>query len=428
MLNHDPIPEEFLQYIWENKLLNTEGITTVNLESIEIIDVGKQNSNSGPDFFNARIKIGDTEWVGNIEIHKKSSDWYSHNHHTDKAYDNVILHVVEQYDKPILTSSGSEIPTLILQYPERIKTNYKRLLFSKTWIACEEQFHKIDQFALKLGYHRLMIERLESKTTDILQSLSKNQNNWNETFYQFLAKMFGFKVNALPFEMLAKSLPLSILSKHKSNLQQIEAMLFGNAGLLNEQLLGDDYYLQLREEYSFLYKKYKLKGIESHLWKFMRLRPVNFPTVRIAQFACLINKSEALFSKILEIEKLEEIQQLFNVTASEYWRTHYRFNKLSKSLKKELGAFSINTLIINVVVPFLFVFGEDQLKNNLKDRALDFLEKLPQEKNSIIDNWEKLGIKVRSAFETQALLQLKNLHCDQKKCLNCQIGNKLVNL
>ncbi|MBN2774085.1 MAG: DUF2851 family protein, partial [Prolixibacteraceae bacterium] len=388
----------------------------------------QKNNNSGPDFFNARIKIGKTLWVGNVEIHKHSSEWLEHNHQDDKAYNNVILHVVEKYDNPIFRTTGDEIPTLILNYPERIRTNYKRLLFSKTKIACEEQFHKIDLFAVKLGYHRLMIERLEYKTKEIMQRLSENNNNWNETFYQFLARIFGFKINALPFEMLAKSVPLNILSKHKKNIFQIEALLFGNSGLLNEQLLGDDYYINLRNEFSFFFNKYKLKGIESHLWKFMRLRPVNFPTIRIAQFAALIVKSEALFSKIIEIKRLEEIQNLFNVAASEYWDTHYRFNKKSNYNAKELGHTSINTIIINVVVPFLFVYGESQLRNELKDRALDFLEKLPPEKNSVIESWEKLGINVRSAFETQALLQLKNFHCDQKKCLNCQIGNKLVNL
>jgi hypothetical protein len=422
------VPEDFLQYVWENNLFRRENILTVNNEPVIVLDTGTKNFDSGPDFFNARIKIGDTTWAGNVEIHKKCSDWNAHNHHMDKTYDNVILHVVETYDRPVHDSIGREIPTLLISYPEKIKANYEKLLSAQTWIACENQFHKVDLFALQLGYHRLMIERLEDKTSEILKLLNENKNNWNVTFYQSLARMFGFKVNAQPFEMLAKSIPLHILSKHKHNLWQIEAMLFGTAGLLNEQLLGDDYFLSLRKEFSFHYKKYNLKPIESHLWKFMRLRPVNFPTIRIAQFAALIARSESLFSKIIEIDDLKKLQGLFNVCASEYWETHYRFNKSSKSVKKELGESSVDTLIINVVVPFLFVFGEKQSKNNLKDRALGFLEKLPPEKNSIIENWQRLGIKVRSAFETQALLQLKNLHCDQKKCLNCQIGNKLIKI
>ena len=239
--------------------------------------------------------------------------------------------------------------------------------------------------------------------------------------------MFGFKVNSIPFELLSKSLPLVVLTKHKNNLQQLEALLFGNSGLLNNQLLGDDYYLQLREEYSFLFKKYNLKGIESHLWKFMRLRPGNFPTIRISQLAAILHKSNGLFSQIIEIKSIDSLKELLKVRASDYWNTHYSFNKLSKrTTKKVLGESSVNTLIINVVIPFLFVYGEKQNKHFLKNRALEFLEQLPPENNKIIKNWKKLGLEVRSAFESQALLQLKNCYCEKKKCLNCQIGVKLV--
>ena len=427
MVTPNNLPEEFLQYIWESRLFYTESLKTSNGENVNIIDVGKRNSDSGPDFFNAKVKIENTIWAGNIEIHKKSSDWKKHKHQTDKAYDSVILHVVEKDDQPVKRSNRKIIPTLLLKYPEHLQTNYQNLLDSKTWIACQNQFHKVDPIILQLGFNRLMIERLEGKTNEILEKFKQNKNDWNETFYQMLAKMFGFKVNAIPFELLAKSSPLKILAKHKSNLHQLEALLFGNSGLLNNQLLGDDYYLNLRNEYSFLYKKYNLKGVESHLWKFMRLRPGNFPTIRISQLAALINRSQGLFSKIIEIENIESMRELFNVHASEYWNSHYNFNKLSKrNSKKELGEKSINTLIINVVIPFLFVFGEKQNKHHLKNRALEFLEQLPPESNSVITKWKDLGINSRSAFETQALLQLKNIYCEKKKCLNCQIGVKLV--
>jgi hypothetical protein len=421
------VPEEFLQYIWESKLFFTENLKTTNGEKLEIMNVGKRNTDSGPDFFNAKIKIDDTIWVGNIEIHKKSSDWYVHNHQTDKAFDNVILHAVEISDQSILRSNGEEIPVFVLKYPGHLKSNYQNLLDAKTWIACENQFHKIDPIILQLGFNRLMIERLEIKTEEILTRLQQNNNDWNTTFYQMLARMFGFKVNAVPFELLAKSLPMEILAKHKSSLFQLEALLFGNSGLLNDQLLGDDYYIDLRNEYSFLYKKYKLKGIESHLWKFMRLRPGNFPTLRISQFAALIHRSHGLFSRIIELENLSDLKDLFKVQASEYWKTHYSFNKIStRNSEKELGETSVDMLIINVVIPFLFVYGEKQNKELLKNRALEFLEQLPAELNSIIEKWGKLGVNSRSAFESQALLQLKNKYCDRKKCLNCQIGVKLV--
>jgi len=427
MITPKIIPEEFLQYIWENRLFSDENLQTTNGEKLEIINVGRRNTDSGPDFFNARIKIDDTIWVGNIEIHKNSSDWIRHKHQADKAYNSVILHVVEINDLPIMRSISEEIPTLILKYPVQLKTNYQNLLDSKTWIACQNQFHKIDPIILQLGFNRLMIERLEDKTSEILARLQANNNDWNATFYQMLARMFGFKVNAVPFELLAKSLPLEVLAKHKNNLFQLESLLFGNSGLLNDQLLGDDYYLNLRNEYSFLYKKYQLKGIESHLWKFMRLRPGNFPTIRISQFAALIHRSHGMFSKITEIANLDELKQLFKVEASEYWKLHYSFNKqTSRNWVKELGANSINTLIINVVIPFLFVYGEKQNKEHLKNRSLEFLEQLPAEGNSIIERWGEMGVVARSSFESQALLQLKNRYCERKKCLNCQIGVKLV--
>jgi len=327
MITPKIVPEEFLQYVWENMLFEAEDIETTAGERLKIINTGRRNTDSGPDFFNAKIIIGETTWVGNIEIHKSASNWEAHNHQFDKAYNNVILHVVEHADRHVFRENGEELPTLLITYPAYLKTNYQKLLDAKTWIACQNGFKTVDPVILQLGFNRLMIERLEEKTGEILARLAQNQNDWNETFYQMLSRMFGFKVNAQPFEMLSKSIPLQVLAKHKNNLFQLEALLFGNSGLLNEQLLGDDYFLKLREEYSFLHKKYNLHGIESHLWKFMRLRPGNFPTIRISQLAALIHHSHGLFSKILEVEDLEQLQQLFKVHASDYWQTHFNFNK-----------------------------------------------------------------------------------------------------
>lgn len=427
MDSHKNIPEEFLQYIWENNLFYSKDLVTSEGEKLEVIKTGTRNSDAGPDFFNAKIKIGNTVWAGNVEIHKKASDWFRHDHQNDKKYRNIILHVVETADHKIYRENDEEIPLLVLNYPENYKNNYQRLLEAQTWIACEEQFFRLDPMLIRLGFNRLMIDRLEQKTGEIAERLKSNNHNWNETFYQVLARIFGFKVNAVPFELLAKALPLGILAKHKNNLLQLEALIFGTSGLLNEELLGDEYYLKLRQEYTFLYKKYDLKIIEAHLWKFMRLRPVNFPTIRMAQLAALIFCSSGLFSKITEIDKIDELKELFRVKASSYWKSHYRFNKTAaKSHPVELGESSVNSLIINVVVPFLFVYGEMQDKHFLKNRALEFLEQLPSENNSIIKKWNGLGITARSAFESQALLQLKNMYCSKKKCLNCQIGNKLV--
>ena len=418
--------EEFLQFIWEHGLFTKNDLKTTDGRSVEIISTGQPNSDSGPDFFNAKIRIADTVWAGNIEIHQKSSHWYQHKHDMNAAYDNVILHVVESFDRPVRVGMH-DLPTLEIRYPEEIATNYEGLLRSVQWIPCQEQLPKYDPFLIRFWFSSLMIDRLQSKTNDILAILEQNKNNWNETFYQLLARNFGMKTNALPFELLAKSLPLQVLSKHKTNLFQLEALLFGQSGLLNETLLGDDYYLSLRKEYSFLYQKYGLSGIELHTWKFMRLRPINFPTVRIAQLAMLIHHSSALFSQILETESLEELRKLFDVKASEYWDNHYRFNKISDdNHPKTLGEIAFNNLVINTIVPLLFVYGDQHLNQAMKDRALLLLDKLNPESNQIIRKWNELGIESRTAFETQALLQLKNKYCDCKKCLNCQLGAKII--
>ena len=418
--------EEFLQFIWKQGLFIKNDLKTMDGKLVEIISPGQTNSDSGPDFFNARVRIGETIWAGNVEIHQKSSHWYQHRHDTDAAYNNVILHVVEQHDKPVQVKNH-ELPTLEIRYPAEILENYEQLLKSKRWVPCEEKLPDVDPFILRFWYSSLMIERLQSKTGDILTILEQNKNNWNETFYQLLSRNFGMKTNALPFEMLAKSLPLNVLSKHKNNLFQLEALLFGQSGLLNATLLGDDYFLSLRKEYSYLYKKYGLSGIESYLWKFMRLRPINFPTIRIAQLATLIHHSSALFSRILETENPNELRKLFDVSASEYWNTHYSFNKISKdNHTKTLGDTAFNNLVINTIVPMLFVYGDQHLDQTMKDRALQLLEKLAPESNQIIRKWNEMGIDCRSAFETQALLQLKNSYCANKKCLNCQLGAKII--
>ncbi|WP_430971757.1 DUF2851 family protein [Sunxiuqinia rutila] len=419
--------EAFLQFIWKHRLFTAGNLKTEDGEVVEVVHPGQPNTDAGPDFFNTRVKIGETTWAGNVEIHQKASDWYLHQHEKDAAYDNVVLHVVRENNVEVKTSAGEEVPSLVLQYPSYLEENYQKLLKSDRWIACADRFHEIDPMALQIWFHGLMVERLQQKTRAIVDQLTLNKNDWNETFYQFLARNFGLKTNALPFELLARALPVQTLAKHKNDLFQLEALLFGTAGLLNEQLLGDDYFLALRKEYGFLYKKYRLKPIEAHLWKFLRLRPVNFPTVRLAQFAALVHHSSALFSNLVEKDNLHDIRELFRVQASGYWDTHYRFNKESGNRPKLLGDTAFQNILINTVVPFLFVYGEYHNRQYLKDRALQFLEKLPAESNSIISNWKELGVSVRSAFDSQALIQLKNSYCTPKRCLQCHLGVKLVN-
>lgn len=419
--------EEFLHYIWKFKLFNHQDLQTTSGETIEILKSGTHNFDSGPDFFNAQLKLGNTLWAGNVEIHIAASDWEKHAHQHDKAYDNIVLHVVFNADKLITRTSGEIITTLELKnrIPEKLYQNYLAFNGSKDWIPCEKQIADAPSFVINSALDKLLLERLERKAISISNSLKLNNNNWEETFYQHLARNFGFKVNAEPFELLAKSLPSLFLGKHKSSLLQIEALLFGQAGLL-EQHFNDSYLQALQNEYVFLKHKLKLQAIDAHLWKFLRLRPVNFPTIRIAQFANLVFNSSHFFSKVIEINKYSDLKKLMDVDVSEYWQTHYVFDKASKSKTKHLGDEAINNIVINTVVPFLFVYGKQKNDEKYCERALQFLEQTPGENNSIINKWEGLKIPVKTAYSTQALLQLKNEYCNFKKCLNCSVGNYLL--
>ena len=419
--------EEFLQYVWKLKLFNTLNLFTTSGEPLQIIHSGTHNTDSGPDFFNARLNINNVQWAGNVEIHTHSRNWKKHNHQHDKAYDNIILHVVYKDDSPLYHSSGEKIPTLELKDKIATKLYEQYINFNEStdWIPCEKQMHKVFPFTIHNTIDNLIIERLERKTIAISQGLSINNNNWEETFYQHLARNFGFKTNAQPFEMLAKSLPHTILAKHKNNLLQIEAMLFGQAGLL-ENHFNDNYLRTLQNEYIFLKQKYQLKAIEPHLWKFLRLRPINFPTIRIAQFAGLIFRSLSLFSKIISYPNLDEIKQLFYTDVSNYWHSHYLFEKESKFQKKHIGEQAIDTIIINTIIPFLFIYEKKKNNEEYTNRALQFLEQLPGEQNSIINQWNALRVPVKNAYSTQALLQLKSEYCDKKRCLQCSIGNELL--
>ncbi len=420
------LTEDFLQFVWEQRLFNAGMLKTIAGEEIEVLEPGTRNPDAGPDFFNARIRIGGTLWAGNIEIHRNSSDWRRHHHQEDGAYDNVILHVIRHYDQPVTRPNGEEIPALVLDFPGKLYENFRELVESVTWIPCQGFMRDADRLLLKIGYNRLMIERLEARTGEIASRLEQNRQDWNETFYQFLAKSFGFKTNAVPFELLARSLPLKVVTRHKDDIFQLEALLFGQAGLLHDALLGDDYYLKLRSEYDFLAKKYHLKPMASYLWKFLRLRPVNFPTIRIAQFAALLRQPSGLFSRITEASDPESLHHILDVTASDYWTCHYKFSYPSHGVVKHLGEAASSSLIINAVIPFIFIYGEFTGRSFLKDRALEWLDALPPEGNSVIDKWNALGVEAATAFETQALLHLKNGYCDQRRCLHCPVGTRLV--
>jgi hypothetical protein len=417
--------EEFLQYIWKYKLYTDSKLESANNQRIEVLNQGVHNHDSGPDFFNAKIKINNTIWAGNVEVHINSSDWYLHKHHQDKAYDNVILQVVYNHDKEVSRTNGQVIPTLELKFDQNLLSNYDSLISQETWIPCQEHIKIVDSFTTQNWLEKLTIERLEEKSIRIKEFLEQTNNSWEEAFYIQIARNFGFKLNSDPFEYLAKSLPIKHIAKHKNNLYQIEAFLFGQAGFLNKES-GDQYFTKLKNEYDYLKKKFKLIPVENHLWKFLRSRPVNFPTIRIAQFAKLIYNSSALFSKVLETKTIKEYYNLFQIEPSEYWDNHYQFNKESVKKSKVLGRSAIDMILINTIVPFLFVYGKTKGLSALQERSFELLEEIKPEKNSIISKWSNLGLQASNAFETQALIQLKNKYCSHKKCLNCQIGNFII--
>lgn len=401
--------EDFLHYIWTFKLFNTQEIKTVQNESIKILKSGQHNTDAGPDFFNSQIQIGETMWAGNVEIHINSSDWLKHHHQKDNAYNNVVLHVVYHYDVDITNSNGNVIPTLELKQliDPKLISNYKQLTGSKNWIACSTQIKQVDQFVLQNWVERLVFERLERKSIEIAQTLLLNKNDWEETFYQVLFKYFGLKVNSEPFHLLAKNTPLKIIEKHR-NLFTIEALLFGQAGFLVDEK-DDEYSRRLKKEYHFLQSKFILTPLDKSLWKFLRLRPANFPTLRIAQLAHLLSNEPRMFSKALAIDSVKELQQLFSLTASSYWNNHYQFGVEQKvSSQKRTGKLMIDSLIVNVVVPMLFVYASSKQDEELKNKAVRFLEELKAEKNTIMLNFEKLGVKSRNAMQSQALIELKS--------------------
>jgi len=416
--------EDFLHYLWQYSLYSTPLLINSG-EMVEVINPGEYNTDSGPDFFNAKLKIGDTLWAGNVEIHVNASDWIKHNHQNNDAYDNIILHVVANNDYQVVRKNGNAIPTLELKAPKNIYEQYLYLMQNNDWVPCEAFISSMDEFTILQCKEALLVERLKDKSEIIEHRFIANNNNWEETFYQTLAYNFGFKTNSQPFEMLAKSIPISYLAKHKDQLSLIEAMLFGQSGLLNIDL-SDEYIIQLAKDYKHLATKFSLKALNSSLWKFMRLRPANFPTIRIAQFARLIHESNALFSKLIRANTIGDIQELFSIHASEYWNTHYSFKSISESKPKRFGLSAFYNIVINTISPMLFYYGQQKKQSEYIEKALQYLCEIPNEQNSIINKWADIGIEAKNAFDSQALIQLKNVYCKNRKCLSCRIGNQVI--
>jgi len=420
--------EDFLHYIWQHKKFDTNHLKTTNEETISVVSVGQYNTNSGPDFFNAQLKIGNQLWAGNVEIHIKSSDWFLHNHEQDKAYDNVILHVVWEHDTNIYRKDNTAIPTLELKgFTLKSALNNYQQLFSKKklWINCENDFESINDFTIQNWLERLYFERLERKADDINQLLKTSKNDWEAVLFKMLAKNFGLKVNADAFLSLANSIDFSIIRKLQNNQTNLEALFFGQADLLNADV-EDAYFQNLTKTYQFLKQKFTLNNQSITPIQFFRLRPPNFPTIRLSQLASLYNKEQNLFSKINELNTIEDFYTLFSVETSSFWKSHYTFDKASKKSKKQLTKAFIDLLMINTIIPIKFAYAKYQGKP-VEENIVKLMHQISSEKNNIIDKFNSLKKVSASALQSQGLLQLKNEYCNKNKCLQCAIGNTLLN-
>ena len=413
--------EQLLHYVWKHKILPLKELRTSTGQLVEIIDAGLSNPHAGPDFFNAKIKLDGVLWVGNVENHHQSSDWYRHGHDADRAYDSVILHVASSIDTDVIRSNGEPVPQLQLECPESLKQNYKELLATDSYPPCYRVIPSLPSFTVHSWMSALQVERLEQKSTQLAERLKLCNNHWQDAFFITLSRNFGFGVNGEAFEHWAKRVPLRAVDKHRDSLFQVEALFFGQAGILQDPD-GDEYYLHLKKEYEYLAHKFSLTPMDVSLWRFLRLRPGNFPHVRIAQLACLYHREYGLLSKLMEKETLKEVRDLLRGGASEYWLTHYSFGASSPSTPKTLSNASIDLLIINTVVTFLYAYGMHKGNEALCQRATNFLEELKPENNYIIRLWEQCGLKAAHAGDSQALIQLKKEYCDKKKCLYCRFG------
>ncbi len=413
--------EQLLHYVWKHKIFSLKELKTTTGQQVEVIDTGLANTDAGPDFFNAKLKLDGVLWIGNIEIHERSSDWFKHGHHADAGYNSVILHIASEIDTEISRSNGERIPQIQLICPEAVRTNYKELLETDSYPPCYRIIPSLPPFTAHSWMTALQMERFEQKATLLNERLKRCQGNWEDAFFITLARNFGFGLNGDAFETWAHQLPFRAVDKHRNDLFQIEAIFFGQAGIL-EDSDGDGYYLRLKKEYTYLQHKFGLIPMDASLWRFLRLRPANFPHIRIAQLACLYHRAYGLLSRIMETETLQGVRDILKGGTSEYWLTHYTFGGSSPSRPKTLSNTSLDLLIINTVVTFLYAYGLHKGNRVLCARAGSFLEELKAENNYITRMWEQCGMKASNAADSQALIQLKKEYCDKKKCLYCRIG------
>lgn len=418
--------EDFLHYVWQYKKFDFSNLTTVAGEEVIIINNGSYLQQSGPDFFNAHIIIGNQKWAGNIEIHVKSSDWYLHHHEKDENYENVILHVVWDYDTPIFRKDNSEIPVLELKHyvSKEILQNYNSLLIPKTWIYCENQIQEIDGFVWENWLERLFLERLERKSIAVELLLQETNNDWEAVLFCLLAKNFGLNTNGETFLKMAQSIPFSIIRKECFEVENLESLFFGITDLFPVEI-QDSYTIELKRRYDYLIQKYRLSNVIIEPVQFFKHRPDNFPTIRLAQLAMLYHQEQHLFSKLIAVRTLKELYQLFEIRISDYWQTHYQFDKISTKRKKQFSKSFIDLLVINTVIPIRFAYSKSQGKET-SESLMNLLKEVVAEKNIIVDKFAQFGIQPKNAFETQGLLQLKNEYCNRGKCLQCVLGIQLL--
>ena len=423
--------EELLHYVWKHKLLPLTELQTTDGRVIEILDPGLHNRNAGPDFFNAKVKIGGTLWVGNVEIHMKSSDWYRHGHDRDAHYNNVVLHVVALADMEAKTQDGNYLPQMVLQIPQPLKDNYEELLYNDQYPPCYRIIPDLTRLTVHSWMAALQTERLEQKTEAIQRRVDQCDGSWEDAYFVTLARNYGFGINGEAFEQWALNVPLRAVGKHRDDLFQIEAIFMGQAGLLQLEsiperyqadALNEGYFAKLRNEYLYLAHKFTLTPMSYEPWQFLRLRPQNFPHIRIAQLANLYYERKAGLSVLLECETLEQLRQLLQTHVTPYWETHFLFGAESPQSSKKTSISSANLLIINTAIPMLFAVGRHRQNEKYCDRAFDFLEQLKAEDNHIIRMWKACGLEVNTAGDSQALIQLKKQYCDKRDCLRCRIG------
>lgn len=421
--------EDFLHYVWKYQNFTSHNLKTDDGLDIQVVKTGMHNHDAGPDFLNAQIKIGGTTWAGNVEIHINASDWYKHNHQNDRAYDNVILHVVFTADKPVLDQNGNQIPVLSLNNLIDYQTYryYKSWVKKATFIACENLVYKVPDIIKTSAVHNAAVSRLQQKSEWCLDLLRMTGGNIEETFYRIFCKSLGLKVNSVPFEQLAIATPFSLIRKNRASLEELQALLLGQAGFLSDSNSEEEYILKLKEIYEFQQVKFNLTPMPVNAWKLFRLRPQNFPAVRIAQLSQILYTHPALAQQVVDCQSPQEYEKLFESSLTGFWLTHYTLNSRSEPVPKKIGKTTLYLLMINAVVPFLFALANYNKNGNFQEKAVGLLEQLPPEKNQIIKKFENLNFKVFNAFDTQGLIGLKKNYCESLKCLTCKIGIQILN-